>query len=426
MMEMLHAQPDLQHAPPVRRCACGGIVGPAGECASCRAKRLAKEAQARSAGRPLDPATQSAMERSFGQGFGNVRIHNDPHAVQSLGARAFTLGSNIVTGGGTSSPRQPGATSLLAHELTHVVQQRNQFGSEIQPRASQAAEAEARSAATAATQGRSVGAISRQPLAVARQDLDAGSTGDGGITGDTGVAVSPERAEQTNCVIRLGGCVNSRPAGIPTPEEIASYNVECRRETSYSGPDVTPTDQECTTPAGATPSAASPGSAMICSKQLENPIGGLFFNHSYIDDTGGGDCRSAGKLNNYAIIELVSGNFFQGCSVKTDRSTDPQTFTPNVKRCDPAPGVTDVHTCLRAAFNAYTDPQEYSDNPFRSPLGPNSNTFIATLASACCADSTSSGLGRVPGWDHAPAGPCPDETAAPTTDAGDTGQGPER
>ncbi len=421
-MEMMHAQPEMQHAPPIRRCACGGVVGPTGECASCRAKRLAKEAQARSAGRPLDATTRSSMERSFGQNFGHVRIHSDDHAARSLGARAFTVGSNIMLGGGYS-PGNPRSTSLLAHELTHVVQQRNQVGPSIGSRASQGAEAEARSAAVAASQGRSVGAISSQPLAVARQELDAGVQPDAGTTGDTGSVESPEEAAQAGCVIRLGGCANSRPGGIPTPEEITNYNSECRRETSYSGPDITPSEEQCTNSVGRPgrrPPVVSPGSAMICSKRLEAPVAGWFANHAYIDDTGRGDCLGAGMLNNYAVQTLVSGNFFNGCATKTDRSTDPQKYSPNVKRCDPAPGIADVHVCLRNAFNAYTEPSEYSNDPRRSPWGPNSNTFAATLARACCADPSSSGLGIVPGWDHTPAGPCPTAYGTPANESAST------
>src|SRR6478752_2731370 len=114
-----HAQPEARHAPPVRRCACGGIVGPTGECAACRAKRLANEAQSRSTGAPLDARTRSAMERSFGHDFSSVRIHSDTAATAGLRARAFTLGSSIVSGSNGAMP-----ASLLAHELAHVVQQR--------------------------------------------------------------------------------------------------------------------------------------------------------------------------------------------------------------------------------------------------------------------------------------------------------------
>jgi hypothetical protein len=64
--------------------------------------------------------------------------------------------------------------------------------------------------------------------------------------------------------------------------------------------------------------------------------------------------------------------------------------------------MTDVSKCLRGAYAAYSDPSVY-----QNPRGPNSNTFAATLAKACCADSSSTGLGSVPGWDQSPAPPCP-------------------
>ncbi|MGW7668318.1 eCIS core domain-containing protein [Streptomyces sp. NPDC054775] len=75
----------------------------------------------RGGGRPLDGATRSDMEARFGTDFSDVRIHNDAAARVSaaeVGARAYTSGSHIVVGhGGTDK-------QTLAHELTHVVQQR--------------------------------------------------------------------------------------------------------------------------------------------------------------------------------------------------------------------------------------------------------------------------------------------------------------
>lgn len=56
---------------------------------------------------------------------------------------------------------------------------------------------------------------------------------------------SEARDRQAACVKRLGGCPETRPAGIPSPEEIASYNEQCRAETGYEGADVTPTAAEC-------------------------------------------------------------------------------------------------------------------------------------------------------------------------------------
>jgi len=139
----------------------------------------------------------------------------------------------------------------------------------------------------------------------------------------------------------------------------------------------------------------------VCSKRLEAPVLGWFFNHSYIDDTGSDNCLGKNMVGNYAIQALVSGNFLKGCAIKTATSTDPQDYTPNVKQCDPKPGVKNLSKCLRDAYNSYADPSLY-----KNPFGPNSNTFAATLAKTCCADGSSKGLGWVPGWNHDPAPPC--------------------
>jgi hypothetical protein len=80
-------------------------------------------------------------------------------------------------------------------------------------------------------------------------------------------------------------------------------------------------------PAGAT----STGTTKICSKRLEAPVLGWFFNHSYIDDTGMGNCRGNSMPGNYAIQSLTSGNFVKGCAAKTSTSTDPQSYAPNVR-----------------------------------------------------------------------------------------------
>ncbi|MFD8690398.1 DUF4157 domain-containing protein [Streptomyces sp. NPDC059651] len=75
----------------------------------------------RSSGRPLDSGTRTDMEARFGADFTDVRIHNDGAARTSaaeIGARAYTSGSHIVLGEGG------GDRHTLAHELTHVIQQR--------------------------------------------------------------------------------------------------------------------------------------------------------------------------------------------------------------------------------------------------------------------------------------------------------------
>ncbi|MFG2529963.1 DUF4157 domain-containing protein [Streptomyces sp. NPDC048516] len=75
----------------------------------------------RAGGRPLDEATRSDMEARLGADFSDVRIHDDSAAKASaaeVGARAYTSGSHVVIGAGGNDKH------TLAHELTHVVQQR--------------------------------------------------------------------------------------------------------------------------------------------------------------------------------------------------------------------------------------------------------------------------------------------------------------
>jgi lysozyme family protein len=80
-----------------------------------------------STGRPLDPATRGFMESRFGQDFSQVRVHTGSpadDAARAVQARAFTLGHDIVFGHGEYAPHETGGQRLLAHELTHVIQQR--------------------------------------------------------------------------------------------------------------------------------------------------------------------------------------------------------------------------------------------------------------------------------------------------------------
>jgi hypothetical protein len=80
----------------------------------------------RSPGRPLDAATRAFMEPRFGQDFSGVRVHTDSSAQQSaqgLNANAYTAGHNIVFGAGQFAPQTPNGDRLIAHELSHVVQQ---------------------------------------------------------------------------------------------------------------------------------------------------------------------------------------------------------------------------------------------------------------------------------------------------------------
>lgn len=88
-------------------------------------KQVAQAAQ--SGGRPLPPEVRAEMEARFGVDFSDVRIHTDGSAQQAakaVQARAYTVGNEIWFGRGEWSPESQGTLSLLAHELSHVLQNR--------------------------------------------------------------------------------------------------------------------------------------------------------------------------------------------------------------------------------------------------------------------------------------------------------------
>ncbi|RMD63745.1 DUF4157 domain-containing protein, partial [Candidatus Parcubacteria bacterium] len=80
----------------------------------------------RSPGQPLDASTRDFMEMRFGHNFSYVRVHTDAQAAnsaQEVNALAYTVGRDIFFGEGQYSPGISSGQRLLAHELTHVVQQ---------------------------------------------------------------------------------------------------------------------------------------------------------------------------------------------------------------------------------------------------------------------------------------------------------------
>jgi len=126
-----------------RKCACDDTSSPTGECAECRRNRLDLQRSAagpseisaappivnevlRSPGQRLDGATRALMEPRFGYDFSKVRVHADRAAAESaraVAALAYTVGNEIVFGSGQYTPHTAEGQKLLAHELTHVVQQ---------------------------------------------------------------------------------------------------------------------------------------------------------------------------------------------------------------------------------------------------------------------------------------------------------------
>lgn len=124
-----------------RKCACGGSAETGAECANCEQKKLERKATdvsgattvppivddvLRSPGQPLDAGTRAFFEPRFGHDFSKVRVHADGKAAESarsVNALAYTVGNDLVFSTGQFAPGTRAGQQLLAHELTHVVQQ---------------------------------------------------------------------------------------------------------------------------------------------------------------------------------------------------------------------------------------------------------------------------------------------------------------
>jgi len=89
---------------------------------------MVKEVVGSGGGAPLDNDTRGFMESRLGADFSDVRVHTDPTAgesARSVQAHAYTVGSDVVFQSDKYAPDSDSGKRMLAHELTHVVQQRS-------------------------------------------------------------------------------------------------------------------------------------------------------------------------------------------------------------------------------------------------------------------------------------------------------------
>jgi hypothetical protein len=136
-----------------------------------RELRLTQQPQYQPAER-LDPPVRAEMEARLGHRFSDVRVHTDESAASSLGARAYTVGQHIAFARRSFMPLTAGGRGLLAHELTHVMQQSGGADDRGAMATPEQAEDEARDAAKAVVAGRSFTPRRRTPVIVARQAED--------------------------------------------------------------------------------------------------------------------------------------------------------------------------------------------------------------------------------------------------------------
>ena len=148
--------PRVRSSAGLQRCSCGNSTSTNGQCEECKTQAMqlqrssAKRSETtatgamtappivhdvlNSPGSPLDAGTRRFMEPRFGFDFGRVRVHTGAKAAESaraVGALAYTVGQNVVFGSGQHTPHTAAGQRLIAHELTHVMQQSRMTNGEI-------------------------------------------------------------------------------------------------------------------------------------------------------------------------------------------------------------------------------------------------------------------------------------------------------
>lgn len=232
-----------------RKCACGqpaSSLGP--RCEDCQRRQLFGIGPARrtepaatadtGAGQPLDGKARSFFERRFGHGFGDVRIHADDRAAaaaRALDAHAYTCGRDIVFARGRYAPASSAGQHLLAHELTHVVQQRAGLASVAYGGRDDPAEREAEHNAARLHTALPLRAVQRAP-AVARQSAGTSTVTVEGPAGPPGCGLDQHHAIEPavrGAQQRLARALARLDAYIAAPADAAQAPVRAALERHF-------------------------------------------------------------------------------------------------------------------------------------------------------------------------------------------------
>lgn len=172
-----------------RKCACGQHA-PGGECEECRKEREGVLQRKSSGGpignispivqdglctngRPLETGLRRHMEPLFQYDLSGIKVHTGEvadRAARSVHAKAYTVGSDMVFAAGQYSPGTPAGRKLIAHELSHTIQQRQ--ATSARSLDLNAAETEADTAADRVASGRPATVGRSTPRFVAREEED--------------------------------------------------------------------------------------------------------------------------------------------------------------------------------------------------------------------------------------------------------------
>ena len=337
-----------------RKCDCGTHAGPACDSCADEKQKLQRHATGahtsgavpgivgevlRTPGTPLDTAARAFFEPRFARDFSRVRIHTDGRAAASaeaVQASAYTVGSDIVFGRERYQPASPHGRQLLAHELTHVVQQSGSPAS---------------------------GALRlTSPSDASERDADRASSA--AINGSARIAPAGGRVVARNFITDLFSS-SSKSSG-------DSSRSSSRSSGSEGGP-------------GQQTAGGLPNNPANCRVDVRaTHIGGFLSAfpiwHTFVvhaDETGresffrggpGGSCP--GVAGTYGTIKTDSGDYTPG-TIDWDPDAPSETVATGAAACG-------KKSCLAGEMPRI----DATCTPYK-PLGPNSNTVAKTILSNC-------------------------------------------
>ena len=333
-------------------------------------------------GAPLPPSVRANAEHRFGHSFGAVRIHTDSGAAESaaaIQARAYTVGSHIAFAVGEYRPETGAGRQLLAHELTHVVQQTGAAPSSAQPPSSLRA-----GPATETSCGRIVlsdpgDAFENEANSIAEEMLHdpapfaASAQAIAGYPPARAVprAFKPSEHWAVAMQRRARDPATAAPLVQRSPEGSPEHDV-IQRQANIPGASMS---AEATPPAGGT-------DVFFCSKNVA-----LGRKHAFFRVGGAGPGNPTYELEHDNFGDHCPGGI-QGIPWK-DYAEDKDSTDAT---CVPAPAIS--AKCLAEKYDAYP-------HGYYCAKGPNSNTYARVTAEAC----GGTGLkppGNLPGWADSP------------------------
>ncbi|GAB4206981.1 MAG: hypothetical protein OHK0022_34620 [Roseiflexaceae bacterium] len=229
----------------------------------------------RGGGNPLPASERSFFEHRFGHDFSQIRIHADSRAAetaQSLDARAFTVGTDIAFDAGEYQPGTTSGRELLAHELTHTIQQTGGIATKrIQRKADDEERSPAELVAEAAQQlsddevaQQAVPPIEARPVALP----DAVVEDSGGAASGEGAASAPAPAAQEQHTPDAAEQPTATSSPTPATPATASPAVPAQTATPAPTPAATEANHPTVQPAEASEAASAPsGSADTSTEQ---------------------------------------------------------------------------------------------------------------------------------------------------------------